>query len=423
MIQGGRAAPAVYPLALLSLVSFFNYLDRMVIAVMVEPIKHDLQLSDTELGIVSGFAFALLYAICGIPLARVADRGSRKWLLTACLTIWSAMTALTGLARNFVELFAARMAVGVGEAGCVPAAHSMLGDLFPPERRAFAIGIFQAGGLLGLSVGLALAGIATERFGWRATLMGIGVAGLPLAVLVGLTMREPMRDLAHRHDESISAVLRTLGARRPLVHLIAGLAIGSFATYGIAQWLPAFFIRSHGASVAEVGIYGALFGGAAAVAGTVAGGSAMLRLRPRDTRWELWLPAACYLIALPLYAASFAVDALTTSLAIQFGAVFVASAGGAVALSAIQSFAEPDRRATAIAITMFLSALIGLGLGPTFAGAVSDMLTASFGAEALRYALIISTCFLAWAGLHFFLAAKSAHLFNLGDGDHAIAQC
>lgn len=408
MKRSERAESAGYALALLSLVSFFNYLDRMVIAVMVEPMKRDLGLSDMQLGLVSGFAFALLYAVCGLPLARLADRRSRKWILTACLAIWSGMTAVTGIARNFFELFLARMAVGVGEAGCVPSAHSMIGDMFPAERRAFAVGIFQAGGLIGLSVGLALAGLATERFGWRMTLIGIGLAGFPLALLIALTMPEPRRHDANAAAENLGIVLRELAARKPLAHLIIGLSIGSFATYGIAQWLPAFFMRSHGASITEVGIYGAVLGGVAGVLGTIVGGVSMVRLRQRDARWELWFPAIGYLGALPLYASSFAVPNLTAALGIQFFAVAIAAAGGAVAIAAIQSFAEPNRRATAVAIMMFLSSLIGLGLGPTFAGALSDALTSLFGDDALRYALMVSTCFLAWAGSHFLLAAKSA---------------
>lgn len=399
------AAPA-YGLALLSLVSFFNYLDRMVIAVMVEPMKRDLGLSDTQIGLVSGLAFAALYAVCGLPLARVADRGSRKWLLAACLTVWSAMTALTGAVRSFPELFLARMAVGVGEAGCVPSSHSMIGDLFPPERRAFAIGVFQSGGLLGLSVGLAVAGLAAERFGWRAALVGIGLAGLPLAALVALTLREPARHTATAEAEPIQAALRALMARRPLLHVIAGLSLGAFATYGMAQWLPAFFIRSHGASLAQVGIYGALIGGIAGVLGTVAAGLAMVRLRPRDQRWELWLPAGTYVLALPLYAASFAVGELKAALGLQFAAVFLAAGGGSVAISAIQTFAEPNRRATAVAVMMFLSSLIGLGLGPASVGIASDALASTSGADSLRHALILSTAFLGWAALHFAAAAR-----------------
>ncbi len=410
-------AASTYGLALLFLVSFFNYLDRMVIAVMVEPMKRDLELSDTQLGLVSGLAFALLYATCGIPLARIADHGSRKWLLAVCLAGWSAVTALTGVVRNFTELFIARMAVGIGEAGCVPAAHSMIGDMFPPERRAFAVGVFQAGGLVGMSIGLAIAGLLAEAYGWRTAMVGIGLAGIPLAALIALTLREPRRQTADVSSEPALMALRALAGRRPLVHVIAGLSVGAFATYGMAQWLPTFFIRSHGASLAEVGIYGAVFGGLSGVAGTLAAGGAMLRLHRRDARWELWLPALCYALALPFYAASFALPGLHLALASQFLAVFLAAAGGTVAISAIQSFAEPHRRATAVAVMVLLSSLIGLGLGPAAVGAASDALSASFGSQSLRYALIFSSTFIAWAALHFVAAARAATPAPEGDSN------
>lgn len=401
-------AASTYGLALLFLVSLFNYLDRMVIAVMVEPMKADLGLTDTQLGLVSGLAFALLYATCGIPLARFADQGSRKWLLTICLTMWSAMTAVTGLARNFTELFIARMAVGVGEAGCVPASHSMIGDMFPPERRALAVGVFQAGGLIGLSVGLAAAGMAAEAYGWRAALIGVGMLGLPLAILMAFTMREPPRKQSDAKRESASQALAALAGSRPLVHLVIGIAIGSFATYGMAQWLPAFFIRSHGLSLTEVGFYGGVTAGAGGVLGTLLGGWAMVHLRPRDARWELWLPAFCYLGCIPFYLLAFWVDSAILAYGIKFGAIFIAAAGGGVALAAIQSYAAPHRRATAVAVMMFLSSLIGLGLGPAAVGAVSDALVGQFGKESLRYALMLSTVFLGWAGFHFLGAARAA---------------
>lgn len=411
-------AVSTYGLALLFFVSFFNYLDRMVIAVMVEPMKRDLGLTDTQLGLVSGLAFALLYATCGIPLARFADQGSRKWLLTICLTIWSTMTAVTGLARNFTELFLVRMAVGIGEAGCVPASHSLIGDMFSPERRALAVGVFQAGGLIGLSVGLAAAGMAAEAYGWRAALVGVGLLGLPLALLMAFTMPEPQRKHSQTHRESARAALTSLAHSRPLVHLVVGLAIGSFATYGMAQWLPAFFIRSHGLSLTGVGLYGGLTAGAGGVLGTLLGGWAMVHLRPRDQRWELWLPACCYLGCIPFYLAAFWVDSAILAYGIKFGAIFIAAAGGGVALAAIQSFAEPHRRATAVAVMMFLSSLIGLGLGPAAVGLASDFLSTAFGPESLRYALMLSTVFLGWAAWHFLAAARSLPKL-LGGGSDA----
>lgn len=404
------AASAYYGLALLSFVSFFNYLDRMVLAVLVEPIKRDLNLSDLQIGLVSGLAFALLYATAGIPIARIADKKSRVTLLSICLAVWSGMTALTGTARNFTELFLARMGVGVGEAGCIPAAHSLIGDLFPPERRAFAIGIFQAGGLLGMSVGLTAAGYLAETWGWRFALLVVGLAGLPLAALIAFTMREPARSVSASNTagESAMVAVRALMARPTLVHLVLGISIGAFATYGMASWIPAFYIRSHGLSLTEVGFYGALAGGLAGVLGTVIGGLLMIRLRPRDARWELWLPLFGYALTMPLFAAMYLVPSVLVAFLFQAAATILAAAGGTVALSAIQTFAEPHRRATAIAIMLMVSSLIGLGLGPVAVGQASNMLAVIAGGESLRFALAGSSALLLWAGLHFWLAARHA---------------
>lgn len=405
------AASAYYGLALLSLVSLLNYLDRMVIAVLVEPIKRDLHLTDTQVGLVAGFALALLYALAGLPIARIADRRSRVTLVSVCLVVWSAMTALTGMARNFVELFLARMAVGVGEAGCVPASHSLLGDLFPPHRRAFAIGVFQAGGLIGMSFGLAAAGWVAEVYGWRAALMTAGLAGVPLALLMFFTMPEPARTGAATSQEKGETAYQTVAAlmQRPgLVHLIVGISISAFATYGMAQWISAFFVRSHDLGLAEVGLYGGLAGGGGGILGAILGGLAMTRLRPRDVRWELWLPVLTSALCAPLFAGTFLVPGVTGAFAFQFVATLVASAGGAVSLSAIQSFAEPHRRATAIAIMLMLSSLIGLGIGPTAVGVISDFLAPTSGDDSLRHALAITTMFLPWAAVHFWLASRSA---------------
>lgn len=411
MSSSPPSASAYYGLALLFLVSLFNYLDRMVISVLVEPIKRDLGLTDTQVGLVSGFAFAILYALAGLPLARIADQRSRVTLISVCLIAWSAMTALTGYARNFVELFAVRMAVGVGEAGCVPASHSLIGDLFPPHRRAFAIGVFQAGGLVGLTFGLALAGWLAETYGWRSALMAAGLAGIPLALLLFFTMPEPKRASSAHPVEAHETALATVAAlaRRPaLVHLIIGISIGAFASYGMAQWHAAFYVRSHGLGLAEIGLYAGLAGGGGGILGAIGGGLIMSKLRPRDWRWELWWPALTYGGSIPLYLGAFLLSDTAGAVAFQFASTLIAAAGGSVALSAIQSFAEPHRRATAIAIMLMLSSLIGLGLGPTAVGIMSDALTSSSGADSLRYALAISTVFLLWASTHFFIAARYA---------------
>ncbi|MCW3834461.1 spinster family MFS transporter [Sphingomonas canadensis] len=411
---GAANAPA-YVLALLTMVSFFNYLDRMVIAILLEPIKLELGLSDSQLGLIVGFAFAMLYATMGLPLARLADRHSRITLLTVCLAAWSAMTALTGLARNFTELFMARMAVGIGEAGCGPAAHSILGDLYSRERRPLAISIFQAGGVLGQSAGLALAGIVAHLWGWRAALVTVGVLGIPLALLIAFTVREPARGAGHAQasPESMLATLRALFARPPLRHLILGVSIAAFGSYGMLQWMPAFYIRLHGLSLAEVGGYVGAMKGGASVLGTVFGGLVLTRLGPRDVRWELWWPMAMFSISPLFYLVSFIAADWHVALGLQMIGAFIAATAGGVALSALQTYAEPHRRATALAILMLISSLLGLGLGPVVVGGLSDLLAPSFGPQSLRYALMGAACMPLWGAFHFWRASRSAKRWSL----------
>lgn len=405
------SGPAVaYAIGLLTLISFFNYMDRMVLAVLLQPIKLELRLSDTQLGLLSGIAFALLYATLGLPLGRLADRTQRIRLLGVCLSLWTLATCASGLARNFVQLFLARAGVGIGEAGCVPSAHSLIGDYLPPARRPLGISLFQAGGLAGLSAGLMVTGLIAERFGWRQALWMVGASGLPLALLIVTTLREPMRrsQAGILEGEPARRALAALVKRPALVHLVLALSIGGFGTYGIAQWLATLYVRVHHLNLAQIGVWSGLASGAGGIAGVLAGGFLAVRLVARDNRWELWIPAACYGGGAPLYAALVLSPSPAAAMAIQSAATFWVGAGGGVALSAIQTFAEPNRRATAISLVLFLSSLLGLGLGPLAVGALSDALAPRFGDLSLRYALLISTAALLWAGAHFYAASRTA---------------
>jgi predicted MFS family arabinose efflux permease len=297
----------------------------------------------------------------------------------------------------------------------VPAAHSLLGDLYPRERRAFAVSIFQAGGTLGQSVGLALAGVAAQLWGWRAALVIVGLLGLPLALLIFFTVREPARAPAHAEAsaEPMLATLKALLARPPVVHLVLGIAIAAFGSYGMVQWLPAFFIRSHGLSLGEVGLYSGMTGALGGVLGTVFGGWALTRLGRRDVRWELWWPMIVFTLFPLFMLPSFLAGDLKVVLGFQLVAFFTGASGGGVAMSAMQSYVEPHRRATAIAIILLMSALLGLGLGPVVVGVISDLLAPSLGAESLRYALMAMLCMPLWAAIHFWLAARSSRRWSI----------
>jgi len=409
-----RTTAPGYVLALLTVLSFFNYLDRMVIAILVEPIKRDLGLTDTQVGLVSGFAFAVLFAVLGLPLARFADRRSRVALVSASLALWSAMTALTGTARNFLELFTVRVAVGIGEAGCMPASHSLIGDLFPAQRRVFAISILQAGGYLGQRLGLALAGAAAQVWGWRVAVVIAGLLGVPLALIMLFTVHEPPRGETHSKasEEPVGATVKVFVTTRPLLHIVMGISVAAFGSFGMAQWIPAYFVRLYGLSLTEVGLYSGGTAALGAVLGTLFGGYVVGRLNRHNVRWELWWPMIVFALFPLFILPSFLVADWKLALGWQLIAFFVGASGGGVAMSSAQTYVAPHRRAMAIAIILLASSLLGLGLGPVAVGVLSDLLAPHLGIESLRYALIATTVIPFWAAVHFFLAARASRRWN-----------
>jgi MFS family permease len=407
----GRRVPlrSWYVLAVLTAISVFAYMDRIALSILTEPIKAEFALSDQQLGLISGLAFAVFYSILGLPLARLADRSSRVRLLSICLTLWSLMTAVCGLAKTFPQLFLARTGVGVGEAGCVPPAHSLIGDIFPRERRALAITIFQSGAVFGLSGGLFVIGLLAQEYGWRIALQAIGIAGAPLAILVALTIREPPRPAESKGTgEPALRAIRALVQRRTFVHLALAYALSQICSAGLSQWTPAFLIRSFGMSLAEVGFWTAVSGALGGVLGLLSGGILATWLAPRDPRWELWIPAAAYAACAPLFVLMFLSPTAELALLLRTFATYVGAVGGGVALAAVQTFSEPHRRATAVSIMLFLSSLLGTGFGPYFIGVLSDFLKPDLGQESLRYALLIACSMLAWATIHYLIAGRSA---------------
>lgn len=401
---------ALYAMAILTLVNFLNYMDRMVLAVLLEPIRKELHMTDGQLGLLSGFAFAALYATLGIPLARVADRGSRVKLLAACLGVWSLMTAVTSVAGNFTQFFLARMGVGIGEAGCLPAAYSLIGDYFPPERRALGVSAFQCGSLAGVGAGLLIAGVLADHLGWRGALLVVGLSGVPLAILLRTTISEPLRRGYERALplESVWTAIASLLRRRAFVHLIAAISIGAFASYGIIQWLPSFYVRSFGLTLSQAGLWAGMAGGVGGTLGAICGGLGAVKLLPRDARWELWLPAIVYGSAAPIHALAFLSRTPGVAVGLSVLGTFLVTSGGVSAMSAIQSFAEPNRRATAVAVVLFLTSVLGLGLGSLLVGMLSDAMKTVFGPDSLRYALLASTAALVWASAHFHFSSRLA---------------
>lgn len=401
-----------YTLGVLVVVYTFNFIDRQILSILIEPIKNDLNVSDFGMGLLSGTAFAIFYATLGMPLALIADRWNRRNLIGLSLAVWSGMTALSGLAMNFWQLAVARIGVGIGEAGCSPSAHSMLADLYAPQERATALGIYSLGIPIGIMFGLFAGGAIADAFGWRIAFFVVGLPGLLLSVLVFVTVKEPVRGQADGHvapevaegHPSILEVFRFLLHRRAFVHLATGAGLTAFVGYGLITWAPTFFVRSHEMSLTEAGFWLGLVLGIPGGFGIVAGGWISDRFGRRDARWYLWIVAVALMIGVPLGAAAFLVDAWWLSLLLLCVPVMLGNFYQGTTFAQVQGLAPVRMRAVAAAILLFVLNFIGFVFGPPAVGILSDMLLESFGTDALRYSLFTWGFVNIWAAVHFWRA-------------------
>lgn len=408
-----------YALGLLVVVNVFNYLDRQILSILLESIKRDLQLSDTALGFLTGIAFALFYTFAGIPIARWADRGTRRTIMALGLTIWSGMTALTGLAQSFTQLALARIGVGIGEAACSPPAHSLLSDYFPPTQRGTALSIFSLGVPIGIMIGYLTGGWVNQHFGWRSAFFVVGLPGVVLAVIVRLTLREPARG----HSEGVQAttsaspalpfaeVVRFMWQLRSFRHLSLAAALHALYGYGVLAFMPAFMMRVHGmTNTAELGLWLGLIAGVFSGIGTFLGGTLGDRFAAirNDMRWYLWLPAWATLLSIPFSCLFYLWPEGRTALLLSIPGAILGPTYIGPTMAMTQGLAHLRMRATAAAILLFILNLIGLGLGPQAVGVLSDLLAPSYGVESLRYALLcIVVTGSVWSSLHYFLAART----------------
>jgi predicted MFS family arabinose efflux permease len=407
---------ARYVLGLLFVVYVFNFIDRQILAILLEPIKQDLGVSDTAMGFLTGFAFAVFYTFAGIPIARVADRGVRRSVIAAGAALWSAMTAASGLAQSFVQLALARVGVGIGEAACSPPAHSLLSDYFPPERRATALAIYAAGIHFGIAFGYLAGGWINEAFDWRTAFFVVGLPGIALALLVQLTVREPPRGLSEgvAGQEEVPAtreVLRFLWSLRSFRHVSLASALTAFGGYGVASWTPAFLIRVHGMGTGEIGTWLGLIAGIAGATGAFLGGSLVDALRTRDPRYGVWVPAAAGLLGLPFVFVLLFWPEPRQALLLSAGGTLLGAMWLGPVFALTQTLVRIRMRAVASAILLFVVNLIGLGLGPQTVGLLNDLLNPRYGAGAVRVSLaavVLVTSL--WATLHFALAARTLRL-------------
>ncbi|MDX3884751.1 MAG: MFS transporter [Sphingomonas sp.] len=378
-------------LAMLLVVYIFNFVDRQILAILAAPIQHDLGLSDGQMGLLGGVAFALLYSTLGVPLAWLADRTRRSWVITLSLICWSGFTALCGFAQNFWHIFIARLGVGIGEAGGVAPSYALIGDYFPSHRRAFALSIYSLGIPLGSAAGVLAGGYIAATVDWRAAFLAVGCAGILIAPLFKFLVRD-RKVAADAAGEAprLLATARLLAGKPSFWLLSFGAATSSMLGYGLAFWLPSLLQRSFALDLVETSYFiGAvlLIGG---VAGMLLGGWLGDRLGSRDRAYFAYLPASAFLIGVPL----FAIGIYSADVRLAFILFLVPQAMAYVwlgpVLAAIQHLVTPPARATASALFLLINNLIGLGGGIYALGALSDALAPIYGSEALRHSMLYS---------------------------------
>ena len=397
------------PLTLALLVAVFalNFMDRQIVAVLSEPIKHELGLSDAQVGLLYGLAFALVYSAAGIPIARWADRADRARIINASLVLFSLMTIACGLAASYAQLLAARIGVAVGEGGTNPASHSLIADLYPEGSRATAMGVFALGPNAGILLGFAFGGAIGQAFGWRAALVAAGAAGLAFALLTTWLLKDAQRGAAPRAPQDFANAVRSLFRHRSMRQLFMGGAVMSVAVYAAIGWLPAFLIRSHGFGTASAGLALAFLLGGLGAAGTLAGGWLADRLGARDAAWRLRVVALAQLVSVPFWLGALLAGQPAAALALLAVPAAALCFYLAPSFAAVQSLAEPATRALAAALLIMVGSLIGLGIGPLAVGLLSDALRPAYGSDSLRLALLVVVPLLAWSAAHYFAASRS----------------
>ena len=418
-------------LFMLLVVYIFNFIDRQIIGILAVPIQAELALSDTQLSLMGGIAFALFYTVLGIPIAWLADRKNRTWIITIALMIWSAMTALCGLAQNFVQLFLARLGVGVGEAGGVAPSYSLISDYFPSNQRSRALGIYAFAIPIGSALGMLIGGVLTNLIGWRLTFIVVGILGLAIAPLFKLTVKEPKRG---RYDSTtsdvtavpFSSVIQILKTKKSFWFLSLGGASASMMTYGLLFWFPSFLVRSFNAELVTFFswlpsfmlptdpspvLFVSYFYGLILLVGGIAGiwlGAVVSdKLGETDKTIYGRAPAYSFIATIPF----FLIGILSNSLIIVFFSFMIIQALSFVMMgplvSSLQHIVSPNMRATTSAIALFINNLVGIGLGNLLIGILSDFLSAQFAEEALRYSIASGVIFYLVAAILFLFAARN----------------
>ncbi|MBP0047440.1 MFS transporter [Marinobacterium sp. AK62] len=414
-----------FTLALLALVYIFSFIDRNVIAIVIEPIKQEFGASDTLMGLLTGLAFAVLYGVLGIPLGRMVDRGAdRRKMISICCGLWSLATMACGMATSFWQLLVARMTVAVGEAGGMAPSVSMVADLYPKNRRSMAMSIFMLGPQLGILIAMVLGGYIAQTYGWRTTFLVFGIPGLFIAATLWLFTRDPGRGVFDSEEERRQAQtardikfgpqIKTIFRVRAFVLLCLGVALTGVVGYGFGIWAPTFLLRSYEMPLAQAGFMFGIASGLFAVLGTLFCGWLCDRLIVRDTRWQIALPMLGILISLPMGIAfllwptssTFAVGRFDVPVAMLFcaGFAFFQSWWPSLTFAAVSHLLTSSQRAMGAAFVNLFMTLVGAGLGPFLSGTLSDVYTRTMGPDGLRWALVTVLCLLLVTTLLYALA-------------------
>jgi MFS family permease len=414
-----------YVVWLLFIVYVFNFLDRQILSIVIEPIKKEFGLHDWQLGVLSGLAFAAFYSTLGIPIARMADHRNRVSIITASLVVWSAFTAVTGFAKNFWHLLIARIGVGVGEAGCSPPAYSIISDYFEPKKRATALSIYSMGVYGGGALGFLVGGNVAQVYGWRIAFFVVGIPGILLALLVKATLREPPRGFSDAIQVPVEPpppflqVLKTLWSKPSFRHLSIAAGLHAFVSYGVSTFYSPFFIRSHGMTVGEIGSWLAFVVAVGGLSGTFMGGALCDRYfgKTDDPRWYLWIPAITLVINVPFGLLVYSVQTKYPALWMLIPYIALSAAYLAPSIASTHRLVGLRERALASALLLLILNLIGNGLGPMFTGFLSDMFNSYFVsegmdktqavAEGLRWAIRVTVFINLWAALHYMLGART----------------
>jgi MFS family permease len=401
-----------YVLVMLTLVYVFNFIDRQLLVILQESIKKELHLSDTQLGMLSGFTFAIFYVTMGIPIARLADKKNRRNIVAASLGLWSIMTAFSGLARNFFQLLLARIGVGVGEAGGSPPAHAMISDYFPPQKRSTALSVYSTGIYFGVLVGYLMGGYLKEQLGWRTAFFVLGIPGVLFSLLFYFAVKEPQRGATDASTgqateaHSLGKVLKLLFSTKTFVYLAAATSLHVFCIYGLLNWAPSFLARLHGMKTSDVGIALGLILGIGGGVGSFAGGYLTDYFGKKDKRLYLKIPAYAIIISMVFAAGGLFLQNTALSLTGIGGCALLQSMYLGPSVSVAHSLVPASMRALTSAILFFALNLVGLGCGPLVVGLISDRLAPALGVESLRWAMSIVLVVSIAAAALFFVAAK-----------------